>query len=61
MSGGRAGVFGDLAIGVRLIPAWQVAEVATDVNVVPELGCDHACQRLIHHKTTWSDGRDQGL
>ena len=61
MTRGRSGVFGDLAIGVRLIPARQVAEVAADVNVVPELGCDHAGQRLIHHKATWSDSRDRCL
>ena len=61
MTGGRAGIFGDLAIGVGLIPARQVAEVAADVNVVPELGCDHAGQRLIHHKASWGDGRDRCL
>ena len=61
MTGCRSGVFGDLAIGVGLIPARQVAEVAADVNVVPELGCDHTGQRLIHHKASWGDGRDRCL
>lgn len=51
----------DFAELVWLVPARQVAEVSTNIDVVPELCCDHAGEGLVHDKTSWGDGWEGGL